>query len=65
MRYWQIGRFLIEAQSAGQLNHPNIVPIYSVGQEDGVHCYSMPLIDGRRTTARRRRRKNASQRFGS
>lgn len=42
----QISRFMIEAQAAAQLHHPNIVPIFSVGQEDGVHCYSMPLIDG-------------------
>ncbi|QEG01189.1 Serine/threonine-protein kinase PrkC [Stieleria maiorica] len=43
----QIARFMLEAQAAGQLHHPHIVPIYSVGPEDGVHCYSMPLIDGR------------------
>ncbi len=42
----QIARFMLEAQAAGQLHHPHIVPIYSVGLEDGVHCYSMPLIDG-------------------
>ena len=42
----QIARFMIEAQAAAQLNHPNIVPIFSVGSEDGVHCYSMLMIDG-------------------
>ena len=42
----QISRFMVEAQAAAQLHHPNIVPIFSVGREDGVHCYSMPLIDG-------------------
>ncbi len=42
----QIARFNNEAQAAGQLNHPHIVPIYSVGCERGVHYYSMQLIDG-------------------
>ena len=43
----QIARFMIEAQAAGGLHHPNIVPIYGAGVEEGVHCYSMPLIHGR------------------
>ena len=42
----QIARFNNEAQAAGQLNHPNIVPVYSVGCERGVHFYSMQFIDG-------------------
>ncbi|MEL6105696.1 MAG: serine/threonine-protein kinase [Planctomycetota bacterium] len=42
----KITRFMIEAQSAAQLHHPHIVPIYSVGCEDGTHCYSMLFIDG-------------------
>ncbi|TWT67411.1 serine/threonine-protein kinase [Allorhodopirellula solitaria] len=43
----QIARFIIEAQAAGGLHHPNIVPIYGAGIEEGVHCYSMQLIHGR------------------
>lgn len=43
----QVSRFLIEVQAAGGLNHPNIVPVFWAGQIDGVHCYSMPLIDGK------------------
>ncbi|WP_430454057.1 protein kinase domain-containing protein [Rhodopirellula europaea] len=42
----QVARFSVEAQAAGQLNHSHIVPIYWVGREEGVHCYSMPLIEG-------------------
>lgn len=42
----QISRFLIEVRAAGGLHHPNIVPVYWAGEIDGVHCYSMPLIDG-------------------
>ena len=42
----QIARFNHEAQAAAQLNHPNIVPIYAVGSERGVHYYSMKYIEG-------------------
>jgi serine/threonine protein kinase/Tfp pilus assembly protein PilF len=42
----QIARFKHEAQAAGQLNHPNIVAVYAVGVERGVHFYAMQLIDG-------------------
>src|SRR5262249_30789433 len=40
-------RFLNEAQAAAQLHHSNIVPVYSVGIERGLHFYAMQLIDGR------------------
>ena len=39
-------RFLLEAKSAAQLQHPHIVPIYSVGEASGVHYYAMQWIDG-------------------
>jgi serine/threonine protein kinase/tetratricopeptide (TPR) repeat protein len=42
----QIARFQNEAQAAAQLNHPNIVSVHSVGNEEGTYFYSMPLIDG-------------------
>ena len=42
----QIARFNHEAQAAAQLNHPNIVPVYGVGCERGVHYYSMQFIEG-------------------
>ena len=42
----QIKRFSLEAQAAAQLHHVNIVPVYSVGCEKGVHFYSMQFIDG-------------------
>ena len=42
----QISRFMVECQAAASLQHPNIIPIYSIGCEDGLHCYSMQLIDG-------------------
>src|SRR5262249_46310973 len=39
-------RFKNEAQAAAQLHHTNIVPVYAVGSERGVHYYSMQLIEG-------------------
>jgi serine/threonine protein kinase len=42
----QIARFRTEAQAAAQLHHPNIVPVFAVGQEQGVYYYAMQYIDG-------------------
>jgi serine/threonine protein kinase/tetratricopeptide (TPR) repeat protein len=42
----QIARFRNEAQAAAQLHHPNIVPVFAVGQEQGVNYYAMQYIDG-------------------
>jgi serine/threonine protein kinase len=42
----QLARFKNEARAAATLVHPNIVAIYSVGYERGVHYYAMQLIEG-------------------
>ena len=42
----QVARFKNEAQAAAGLHHPNIVPVYGVGSERGVHYYSMQMIEG-------------------
>jgi serine/threonine protein kinase len=39
-------RFEREAMTAAQLRHPNIVPIYSIGEKDGLAFITMPLING-------------------
>ena len=39
-------RFHNEAHAAAQLHHTNIVPVYAVGSERGVHFYAMQLIEG-------------------
>lgn len=43
----QLQRFKNEAQAAASLHHSNIVPVYAVGVERGVHYYAMQLIDGK------------------
>ncbi len=42
----QLQRFENEVHAAGQLHHTNIVPVFSVGCERGVHYYAMQFIDG-------------------
>ena len=42
----QLRRFQTEALAAAQLHHTNIVPVYSVGCERGVHYYAMQFIEG-------------------
>jgi len=42
-----IERFKREAQAAAQLSHPNIVQIYAIGEDQGVHYFSMEYIKGR------------------
>src|SRR5215210_1535189 len=39
-------RFLREAETAAQLSHPNIVPIYSVDERDGLVYFVMAMIEG-------------------
>lgn len=41
-----VKRFIREARSAGGLNHPNIVRVYDVGQDNGFYYMSMELVEG-------------------
>jgi tetratricopeptide (TPR) repeat protein len=40
-------RFRREAQAVAQLHHAHIVPVFGVGEHDGLHYYVMQLIPGR------------------
>ena len=42
----RLDRFKREAGTAANLHHTNIVPVYSVGEDQGLHFYAMQLIDG-------------------
>jgi serine/threonine protein kinase/formylglycine-generating enzyme required for sulfatase activity len=39
-------RFRREAQAAARLHHTNIVPVFGVGEHEGVHYFAMQLIHG-------------------
>jgi WD40 repeat protein/serine/threonine protein kinase len=39
-------RFEREAKSAARLHHTNIVPVFGVGEQDGLHYYVMQFIQG-------------------
>jgi serine/threonine protein kinase/WD40 repeat protein len=39
-------RFRREAKAAARLHHSNIVPVFGVGEHDGLHYYAMQFIQG-------------------
>jgi hypothetical protein len=42
----QVQRFNAEAQIVAALNHPNIISVYEIGEENGACYFSMPLVNG-------------------
>jgi serine/threonine protein kinase len=42
----RLDRFRREARAAASLKHPNIVAVHGMGDEGGIHYYSMDLVEG-------------------
>ncbi len=42
-----ISRFLREARAMAMLDHPNIVPVYSIGNDEGLHYFVMKYLEGK------------------
>src|SRR5262249_15446170 len=42
----QVRRFEREARAAARLHHTNIVPVFGVGSDQGMHYYVMQFIQG-------------------
>lgn len=49
-------RFTREAETAARLSHPHIVPIYTVGEGNGLVYFVMGYVDGESLAARLKRR---------
>jgi serine/threonine protein kinase/tetratricopeptide (TPR) repeat protein len=48
----ELARFRIEAEAVAQLQHPNIVQVYDVGEQDGCPYFSLEYVDGGSLTAK-------------
>lgn len=47
----RVARFRIEADAASRINHPSIVSVHHVGEDNGVHYIVQELVPGGRTLA--------------
>jgi serine/threonine protein kinase len=52
-----VQRFRAEATAAARLNHPNIVPIHFIGEDQGHHFFAMQYVEGESLAALLARKK--------
>ncbi len=57
-------RFRRESRIAAAIDHPNVIPVFDAGDEDGVLYIMMRLVEGTDMRAADRRRRGASSRSG-
>jgi eukaryotic-like serine/threonine-protein kinase len=48
----EVERFRRETEAVARLDHPNIVPIYDVGEEEGRVYFTMKLVEGESLTSK-------------
>ncbi len=52
-----VRRFHAEAAAAAKVAHPNVVPVYFIGEDAGYHFFAMQFIEGESLSQRLARRK--------
>ena len=57
-----LARFRREAKSAAAMNHPNIIGVYDIGEDQGTHYFSMEFVDGESVQERIKREGQLSPR---
>ena len=56
-------RFLLEAEAAAKLSHPNIVAIYEIGHHNKTYFFAMEYVDGESLTEWVRKRRPSRRRI--
>ncbi len=60
-----ISRFKKEAQAMARLDHPNIVPVYAIGQQENFHYFAMKHLEGETIAQLLDRMRLRNERFSS
>lgn len=58
-----LSRFIREAKTLAQIEHPRLVPVYAVGQDEGYHYLVMKFLEGETLASRLKREGAQSPEF--